>query len=440
MELFENEDYDLVDNFININNDNYKVKLVNVPRRIGFDRIIVRCRLINVDWAVFEKRKDRCRFYTADSVDKALTICQSLNKPQWYKQIEIYVTANNVFKIKKCNLPNQTDICSFEIVVSPIKGHEKLGNITNMNCYEEQNRVRALFDKIADYGFYLDKDYAIISSVELNVNLLFNSKLRVNDRHNTVIDLLRSFVNYLDKYKDIDFFEPDSKSARMIEKISIESQIYHPLDSGFKDRRDTGFREISKNKTVDISVYDKGIEVINKSDGVISEMSPLIRIEFLIRRQDKILTCFKRKNNLFELDQDDIEYAFHMLVRNLMFENYVKYRSDIYKSFESTFEGLDINTRRWRKKLVNQMDHAVEKHRGSVLITKDFLRQCVGLMHAKSIPKKGSEVNKSLIKEFNEYAQNIIVSDVDYIDELFVYLGNLKCEENQVIKYILKEG
>lgn len=89
MELFENEDYDLVDNFINLNNDNdYKVKLVNVPRRIGFDWIIVRCRLINVDWAIFEKRKDRCRFYTADSVDKALTICQSLNNPQWYKQIE----------------------------------------------------------------------------------------------------------------------------------------------------------------------------------------------------------------------------------------------------------------------------------------------------------------------------------------------------------------
>ncbi len=134
----------LIDMFAMIDPQNHKS--VDVPRRVGFDHIVIGTRIINVDWNLLDKtikiesQKNHTKtlYYQECRSEKfRLTICANADKEHWYSSISIRLRSNKL-SIKKCNLPNCSDICNFEINIPPISEHEILGNISNMTVPLEQ--------------------------------------------------------------------------------------------------------------------------------------------------------------------------------------------------------------------------------------------------------------------------------------------------------------
>ena len=411
-------------------------RIIDLPRRIGFDRVVVSLEVMGIDWDMFDmileyegKRKHKTLYATdCRNKEKILHVCDDMDKEHWYSSIRI-VLGSNKFTLQKCNLPGRHDICRFEICIPPMPDHEILGNIHNLTCEQEQQRVRVMMDEIERYGIRLDKDVANIKEVEINVNICLSA---FNMDFRDAVENIRQYRQCLKGFADEDHSEPDKGKNQV---------FYDPANLWSREvdipaRKETSFH--SKSPTRIIKVYDKSAEVIEKSKGKLTFVSPITRIEFVLIDPSEIPVYFNGKNNLMHMTQDDIEDAFHSLADRLLKKPLDTYYRSVNNILEKYFGQIDIEGFAWRKNVVMDIERFLGKSNGFLIIPIEELSRYVSLIPAKSIKKNRARITKSLRAEFTP-SSCIRITKSDTYTELMNWLCTIKGEEPQNIVYCIRK-
>lgn len=412
-------------------------RAAELPRKIGFDRVVVSLEVTSIDWnmldIVYASETGMPRslsLFECRSQEKCLAICAAEDQQHWYSSIKVQV-ASNTFTMKKCNLPGCRDICLFEICIPPIEGHECLGNIHNLSCEQEKLRVREMMDELERYGIFCNRDYAVLKQAEINVNIFLVAN---NVGFKDAVEMLRPHRHGLDRFHFSDY-------AAKLENNDREYTIFKVDEAGrpwvktlgIKERSRTSFNSVGRSLV--IKVYDKAAETIEKSGGFIEFVSPITRIEFFISAPNLIPYYFGQEN-LFEMTQDDIENAFHHLADKFIRRPLMEYYSKITYGFEKYFESIDINEFAWRKNVVMTMDNTIKKTDDFYIIPYEELVRYVGLIQAPSIKKNRARIAKELKEEFRKRnAQCIRITNEDIAKQLVDWLCTITGEEEQNIIY-----
>lgn len=403
--------------------------VMELPRKVGFDKVTVGLRVERVDWGVLEaietSESGNTRTLSLRScrnVDKILAICASEPEQHWYSEVRIQL-ASNVFTMKKCNLPNCRDICSFEICINPIEGHECLGNISNLSCEQEQLRVQHMMDELEIYGVYVDREYAELKKVELNVNLFLVEK---HFDFRDAVELLRPHRHALSNFVFSDYWE---KKKDKEYTISISSYNIETL--GIKEIQRTSFNCIGRSLT--IKVYDKSVETMEKSGGFIEWMSPITRVEFSITSPNEIPYYFGT-TNLFDMVQENIERAFHRLANKFIRLPMLEYYRKVNIVFEKYFENVNVKEHAWRKNLLFELDSTIKRTDDFFVLPEEDLKRLVRLIPNVSEKTSRSRIVNSLKEEFRK-ATCIRVSESWNIGYLLDWLCSCQGEEPQSILY-----
>ena len=414
---------------------------IDLYRRIGFDRIIVSSEVIRVDWSRFDnvlkkeetEKKHTLYAYDCRKKEKILKICEEEDWRHWYSRIQVCLASNRL-TLSKCNLPGCRDICRFEICIPPLPGHEVLGNIHNLTCKQEQERVFNMMAEVEQYGIYLNKEIANIKEVELNVNIYLGAH---NRDFKDAIEIIRPHRQGLTGFKDSDYAEQDNKRKPVVKGYMPKTGYPWAENVDIPKRNKTSFNSVSKSRTV--KVYDKAAETITKSKGKLSFVSPVTRVEFVITDAKEVPVYFNRKENLFEMTQDDAEDAFHLLASRLLKKPLDAYYRVWNRALEIYFERIDIYKHAWRKNVVMDIDKFVKESDGFLIIPIKELSRYVSLIPAKSVKKNRARITRTLQSEFRDRAASIRITESDTYNELMDWLCSLKGEEEQNILYSFSE-
>ncbi len=426
-------DNSLVDLVILADPEHYR--MVELPRKIGFDKVTVSLRVEHIDWEMLEvietSEAGRARTLSLRSCrieEKILSICSGEPPQHWYSEIRIQL-ASNIFTMRKCNLPGCRDICLFEICIPPIEGHECLGNINNLSCEQEQLRVQYMMDELERYGIYTDREFAELKNVEINVNLFLVEK---NVDFRDAVEMLRPHRHGL---RNFTFSDYAAKSNDREYYISLDSYRYELL--GIKERQKTSFN--STGKSLVVKIYDKSVETLDKSKGFIEWISPITRIEFSITSSNLIPYYFG-KVNLFELVQEDVETAFHRLSDKFIRQPLIEFYRKINMGFEKYFENIDITEHAWRKNLVMELDNTIKRTDDFYILPYEDLKRLVSLIPAISIKKNRARIADSLKEEFLKRGATCIrIVDGWDIGYLLDWLCGHCGEEAQSIIYCTRD-
>ena len=429
----ENSVIDFIE-FMDPEHESYRT--VDIPRRVGFDRIKARMELLAINWAVIDEVIDRekkyeyktLRLQECRDINKALYFCNEDDVRHRFSGITL-ILGDNTLHIQKCNIPDRRDICSFEIVIPWIEGHEILDNISNMTCEMEQDYVRLLIHQVASYGIYLDYDVAELKEVELNVNMYIFSE---GNGFRDAIEMLRPFRFCLPRFKDDDRGEASNEEEKFffpsIDKVFL---------AGFPHRKKTSFTD--STASIKIKVYDKSSETITKSRGQILFMSPIARLEYVIEDKNEIPFYFNELTNLFEMTQDVIEEAFHKLTDKFVKTSLDKYYKRMNLVLEKYFAEIDINKYAWRKTTVAEIVSMLNRMDGYMIITKEELSRYVSYIKGKSVKKNRARITQSLIEEFKKTNEHCVrITETDTYNELINWLCSIKGNEEQNIIYEVK--
>ncbi len=332
--------------------------------------------------------------------------------------------------VKKCNLPGRKDICILEVFIPPLKNHEILGNIHNMTCDMEQTHVLELICQIERYGIYLRKDKADIREAEINVNIYLTAH---DHSFRDALEIIRPFRLCLPRFKDDDRAEADSKNT-----VALGHGFEWSTDTDIRKRKKTSFT--SSSRSIIIKVYDKSAEIISKSKGEITFISPITRIEFLIKDKNEIPIYLNKKENLFDMQQEDVEFAFHKLSNIFIKAPLDVYYKKMNKVIEEYFERIDVAMYAWRKNTVTELDNIIKKMDSFMIIPESELSRYVSYIPAKSIKKNRSRIVKSLIEEFHyRNASCVRITPTDTYNELMEWMCSLTGSDAQNIMYVLEE-
>lgn len=427
-----NSDNSIVDILLAVDPEHYNE--MDLPRKVGFDKVTVGLRVEQVNWDVLEAIETSeagsahtLSLYSCRNEEKILSACVGEPQRHWYSSVRIQL-ASNVFTMKKCNLPNCRDICHFEICIPPIEGHECLGNISNLSCEQELLRVQSMMDELERYGIYVDRNYAELKKAEINVNLFLTAE-NVNFRD--AVELLRPHRHGLSNFEFSDFArQVDDKEYYIILGPLQVSSL------GINVRNRTSFNSIGRSLA--IKVYDKSAETVKKSGGYIDGISPLTRVEFSINSPNEIPFYFGTEN-LFEMTQADVENAFHRLADRFIRIPMLEYYRKVTAGFEKCFEAVDIKEHAWRKNLVRELDNAIKRTDDFYIMSEDELKRLVRLIPNISQNTNKSRIARSLQNELRN-ATCIRVTNRWDVEFLLNWLCDCQGEEPQSIIYHINDA
>jgi len=431
------EDNSIIELFLLADSDNNRC--ADLPRKIGFDKVTVGLNVYQVDWDVLEtietsEAGERRTLFlrTCRDEEKILAMCKGAGRSHWYSEIKVQL-ASNVFTMRKCNLPNARDICSFEICIPPIERHECLGNISNLSCEQEQMHVQHMMDILEQYGIYVERDTAILKRVELNINLYFDEK---TGDFCDAVEMLRPYRHGLDdRFVFSDFSKKTTEDQLYVELgLGSKNNAYRRHNIGVMKRQMTSFNSIGRS--LEIKIYDKSSETIEKSHGYIGWMTPITRIEFVIT-SPKLVPFYMGDDNLFALNQGDVEEAFNKLAKKYIKEPLIYYYRKMYAAFEKYFENVDIGEYAWRKNLVRDLDNTIKRTDDLFVLAEADLKRLVKLIPNFSDNTSRTRVFQTLKEEF-ERAECIRIADGWDIGLLLNWLCDFHGEEPQSIIYALK--
>lgn len=414
---------------------NAKMKEVNIPLKIGFDKIKVSVHVVRVDWNTLDEMisesknlKSEIKVSYVNEKEEALAICQDQNHEHLFKSI-IIIRNNNKLSIRKCNIPNCRDICVLEVCIPPMNNHEVLGNINNLNAEDEKARVREIMHTMENYGIYLDPDSAIIKEAEININICYNGYEEQFERFSEVLRPFRIGLNGCFIFSD--YSQPSTSD--MITMSIGTKKGKTTINSGIKKTDKTSFN--AQSNSIKIKVYDKSREVIDKSKGAIASLTSIYRIEFAIMEPNEI-PVYLSKNNLFDITQDNLESAFHKLAERFIKKPLETYYNGMNRLLEEYFGSINVKERDWRKKLIMTIDKILVSSDAFLIISIDELNRYVSYIPSKSIKKNRSSIVKSLISEFQN-SSCVRISETDICGELINMLCSHTGSESQNLFYFL---
>lgn len=411
-------DDDLRDFFVN--NAPNRNRMVNIPRRVGFDKVVLSVVLLSINWEVFDEALKLLGGHTKVTArdcrkkEKVLQICQNEEQRHWYSSIIVNM-GSNTFTVRRCNLPGRRDICLLEAVINPIPDHEILGNIHNLTCKAEQERIRELMTRLEMVGIVVDQKQAYLHDVEINVNLFI---MAASGGFEGAMEIFRPYRLFLStNFRNSDFWENGEDNIFIYNlhgpKLKADNvNINKPYPTSFN----------TTSKTIDIKVYDKGYETIVKSKGKIDWISPITRIEFLIKGEKENRLYF-RETNIFKLTQQDVVHAFQDLFRSFIRNPLKQYYTNINVVLEKYFEKINIHQYAWRKNLVIDIAKLIDQADGYFVCTYHDLSRYVSYIPAKSVKINRARITNSLKKEIIESGMmKMRIEDTDVVEELMTWL------------------
>lgn len=421
------------------NSEYGELDCVNVPRRVGFDRIVLTLSVESIEWGVLNKKLQDEKAYQHHSVsvnktsdaEQALSICNGLEPLPWVSSVRVVIDTN-VLSIRKCNIPGREDICLFEIHIKPLSGYEYLGNISNNTCEEEQNHVKELMYVIKEeYGIHFREGYSVLRDVEINVNMKINRK---EEHFIGPIEILGPYQSALKGFN--------------VSRFGISGEIKFTKSESDFNRDLPGVQYTSANATSAtriIKLYDKAYEtqdnINRKEERQINYIENLCRLEYELIKKEEISVYFCGKTNLFDLTQEDVENAFRELTNELIKKPLDMYYHIYDKAIEDYFEQIDINKPGWRRDLIMDIAKALDKSRiGYYNITDEELRYNVSLIKAPSVKAHGARISASLkneIKKLDGSFIRVTEGQKEYIP-LVNWLCGIDREEAQKVffKYV----
>lgn len=414
-------------------------KRVNVPRRVGFDRIKIGLSVKSIDWDMLYNRSQVEKNFKHKSVsvnetvkgEQALNICNGLDPLPWVSSIRVTINSS-VLTIRKCNIPSRNDICNFEIYIKPFQGHEILGNLSNNSCEEEQSYVKELMQVVAkEYGIHFEEGYSVLREVEINVTMKINRK---EDGLIGPVEILGPVLTMLENFTSSRYGVPGKN--RILNRGNL---FVHDLPGV----QDTSINAVSSTRKV--KLYDKTFETKesnnSKKNKQITFMENLCRLEYIISKREEIAVYFRGKTNLFDMTQDDLNYAFRKLTRVLLKEPLEEYYRDFDNAVEEYFKRINIHNRKWRLELIRDLLLAVHNSRvGYYNMTEEELRHYVTVMNAASVTAHGARIAsgiKNEIQKLDGRAIKVTKGKKEYIP-LINWLCNIDGEEEQYIYYLYK--
>lgn len=409
---------------------------VNVPLRIGIDRMVIRCDVISVDWNLLESvnkdeiKKKLVSLTECRSKGKRLLVCEKEPFKHWYSAIRVSLPQAS-FSLRKCNIPGCNDISVLEILVPPIKDHEILDNVRNQNYSEERNRILYLMDCLEEFGIVCDRNVANVLEIELNVTFSY-AKGIYNNHFQDIVDLLRPFRICLKGFTDADYAEHKMQDCRL---YTIDHKMSAAGNTPRKAK--SSFYAVSASRIV--KIYDKTEEIEVKSKGKIGILDILTRLEFILTDQNEIPIWFDNKN-FFEMSQKDIDTAFHGMMDKYMVKPLREYYRKITKILEQNFASINVHERAWRKKIIMRIDALISSSDGYMIFSDHDIEHLVSLINAPSVYKNKGRIAKSLIKEINEYASSFRV-DHRSPEAMLKAISSINGEEGkeQIIAYIFND-
>ena len=466
---------------INLSLSTEKGMVVDVPRRVGFDRIVVGVKVYKIDWDTLKERVRKEKQYAEEKMktvtlwpvndeDLILSVCQGEPRICWYSSIQIRIGADT-FLLRKCNISGRSDISKLEVHVKAPNGHECLGNIRNYTCEHEQERVRNLYNTLErQYGIYLDNS-ATLKEAEINVNVVLNKDRHCGNEFEFAARLLKNYQLYLDGFthdtytenKDIDikpkrlnleFINPNTNNNQILLGYYANSKmVISDLENNLmlkQPYRYSCFIEFSNkirgkkltsidstSPTRDVNIYDKSFETEMKSNRNIRLLDRICRVEYTIRREKEIKSYFG-KTDLFILTQHDVERAFHKLSEKLIKGPIDMYYRKVNKEIEGLFERR-ITKDNWRSQLVYEIVNIISRQNGiHYILTEEELDIYVRLLEGRSVKKNATRIKKSLIEQIDKIGSELIVVEEERISDcLLNWLINVAGDEEQMIYYIL---
>ena len=370
-----------------VTSDSGHNKVLDLPRRVGIDKIVVSCRVMSIDWNAMDMvLTSEHGFSAADRTlvvtdcrypDRRLPVCDENDMDHRYSKIQVFLNQNHEkdqFVFSKSNLSNEYIISLLKVFVPPLEGHEILDNVSNLGYEQEKVRILALMDELERYGIHLDRNVAYIRNVEINVNIC------IMDEHSDFrdsIEIIRPYRHGLKGFTDSDYGDADENKILQIYGTNADKTKWIKK-LGIPQRNKTSFNSISRSRI--IKVYDKSAEIKSKTyknrfknDGIfVGFMSPITRLEFELKDRNEVRTFFDT-DNFFELNQEAVEAAFHDLV-----SRYIKIPLDKYyrawnRGLEQYFSKIDIHQYAWRKNTVIELDSQVSEADGFLIISFDDL-------------------------------------------------------------------
>ena len=425
--------------------DMFDHEKVDVPRRVGFDYIKVGSILRKIDFELLCKeltRNDeliekgrRRKVLTARecrSEEKMLQACKNADEKYRFSSIRVNLPNFDSLVIRKCNLSDRSDICVFEIHV-PIteKDNKNFGNINNMLCEDEKVYVRNRMKEVEKYGLYLDLDIANIREVEINVNASILGK------HNDLRDMaemLEPAKMFLGNFIGSEYSGNGcSRRRKPLICSDFISNKKNSVKIDIAPPKKTSFNTISSS--IICKVYDKSADIQNELKNHIDTTSQLTRIEFVIKDSKEVYVYFNQKTNLFEMNQDDVENAFHKLSDKFIRKPLNKYYDKWNLALEKYFENVDINKPGWKKTVVMELDKVVKQEFESLIIPRSELSRYVSYIKADSIKKNRARIVNDLEEEFRLYAACIRIAKTDICKEITDWLCSIEGEEEQYFTY-----
>ncbi len=418
-----------------VEGDNFQT--CDLPRRIGIDRMILQMMIDEIDFdALFsvsaseEGLTKTLYLYYCKDYEKALPFCDEGDPDHWISGLRIQMFGG-LFLVSK----NRHGVyCTFEIFMPEIPGHKCLGNISNMNTDQAKARVLQMMNKLESYGIYIYRDVAYIKEIEMNVNLFFTEH---NIDFRDAVDLIRPFRHNLRNFKFSDYAENQRDKYEYIYSSHMEriwgDEAHIPV------WRRTSFN--AARRTLEIKVYDKSLETL-KNEGsrrLISEISPITRVEFTLRDVNQVQAYF-RNRNLFDLEQSDIERVFHRIALRYMAGPLNAYYRQLTYALESYFESIDITAFAWRKNAVLDLDALLKRTDDIIVLPYSEIVRLVKLIKAPSIKSNGSRIAKSFCEEIRKSSSSIRITETDTVSELMDWLCTHTGEEDQNIFYVLNDA
>lgn len=429
--------------------------VVDVPRKVGFDRIKVSMRVLYVDFSVLNivlssesGLAEKTLSVTSCRDDaKILRVCEGEPEDNWYSSIRIRNGASS-FNMRRCNIEGASDICIYEVCIPPLEGHEVLGNISNLSCTEMQDRVRYLMEDLERYGIYVDREIAILKSAELNINVYMTAQ---HHGFMDVIEILGPYRHGLEKFGFSDFSEKEKD--RKYGMWSNNAKQLWSLDTGVTKRRRTSsnsqigsikIKIYDKSRETEKKLYDKELEERKRNrvrdytrpTAELSVISPLTRIEFLIDAPNQVRNYFQ-KENLFDMTQQDILAVWTKLADKFIIKPLLIYYRKMDYAFEQYFKGIDIQKKGWRSRTVMDLDRIIKEMDDYFIITQEALGRYVSCIPGKTIKTNKAKIVKSLCEEFKN-AACILITEEDVVDIITKWLRDRTIIEPQNIIYYYK--
>ncbi|NLB79361.1 MAG: hypothetical protein GX796_11150 [Clostridiaceae bacterium] len=377
-----------------------KLDCVNIPRRVGFDRIVLSLSVESIDWGVLNKKLQDEKTYQHRSVsvnntsdaEQALSICNGSDPLPWVSSVRVTINTN-VLSIRKCNIPGREDICLFEIHIKPITGYEYLGNISNNTCEEEKNLVKELMMVIkGEYGICFREGYSVLREAEININMKIN---REEEHLIGPLEILGPYQSTIKGFYVSRFGIPEENKPTISESDLCDLPGVQVTSAK------------AESATRIIKLYDKAYETQSKIDikekRQITYIENLCRLEYVIKKKEEIEVYFRGKTNLFDLTQEDVEYAYRKLTKELMKKPLDEYYHKYDKAIEDCFEHIDIIKMGWRNDLIWKIVKALNKKNVNYYnVTDEELRFWVSLIKAPSVKAHGARISSSIKKEIDK--------------------------------------